>query len=184
MYLLSSSFLFTQFNICVPILITLEMSLASKMAPSVDSVNELSNLIRDKALPAAEKELAAATELAREVGGDEYSESNLPKLMPWDTSFWVERLKEKTFELKEEELRPYFALDAVLGGMFGLVERIFDIEVRNADGQTEVWHPDVKFFTIHDKSDGKHIASFFLDPYSRPADKVRTSTRNIGLYHI
>lgn len=141
------------------------------MAPSVQSVNDLSNLIREKALPAAEKELAAATALAREAGGDPYSESNLPKLMPWDTSFWVERLKEKTFDLKEEELRPYFALDAVLGGMFGLVERIFDIEVRNADGQTEVWHPDVKFFTIHDKSDGKHIASFFLDPYSRPADK-------------
>ncbi|KAL7485683.1 hypothetical protein ACHAW6_012502, partial [Cyclotella cf. meneghiniana] len=149
-----------------------EMSLASKMAPDVQSVTNLSNLIRDKALPAAEKELAAATALAREVGGDEYSEANLPKLMPWDTSFWVERLKEKTFDLKEEELRPYFALDAVLTGMFGLVERIFDIEVRNADGQAEVWHPDVKFFTIHDKSnDGKHIASFFLDPYSRPADK-------------
>lgn len=141
------------------------------MAPSVESVNELSNLIREKALPAAKKELAAATALAREAGGEEYSESNLPKLMPWDTSFWVERLKEKTFDLKEEELRPYFALDSVLGGLFGLVERIFDIEVRNADGAAEVWQADVKFFTIHDKSDGKHIASFFLDPYSRPADK-------------
>jgi oligopeptidase A len=149
-----------------------ELSLSKKMAPSVASVHELSNLIRDKALPAAEKELAAATALARQDGGAAYSESNLPKLMPWDTAFWLERLKEKTFELKEEELRPYFALDAVLGGMFGLVERIFDIEVRAADGQAEVWHPDVKFFTIHDKSDnGKHISSFFLDPYSRPADK-------------
>lgn len=148
-----------------------ELSLSKKMAPSVESVHELSNLIRDKALPAAEKELAKATALAREAGGKEYSESSLPKLMPWDTSFWVERLKEKTFDLKEEELRPYFALDSVLGGLFGLVERIFDIEVRNADGTAEVWHPDVKFFTIHDKSGGKHIASFFLDPYSRPADK-------------
>ena len=73
--------------------------------------------------------------------------------------------------MKEEELRPYFALDAVLTGMFGLVERIFDIEVRAADGEAEVWHPDVKFFNIHDKSTGKQIASFFLDPYSRPADK-------------
>jgi oligopeptidase A len=60
-----------------------EMSLASKMAPDIQSVTNLSNLIRDKALPAAEKELAAATALAREMGGDEYSESNLPKLMPW-----------------------------------------------------------------------------------------------------
>lgn len=148
------------------------MSLASKMAPDVASVTNLSNLILEKALPAAQKELAAATDLARATGGPEYSESNLPKLMPWDTSFWVERLKEKTFDLKEEELRPYFALDAVLKGMFGLIERIFDVEVRDATGTVEVWHPDVRFFTLHDKSDeGKHIASFYLDPYSRPADK-------------
>eukprot|EP00956_Cyclotella_meneghiniana_P028919 scaffold68671_cov56-Cyclotella_meneghiniana.AAC.1 len=60
-----------------------ELSLSKKMAPSVESVHELSNLIRDKALPAAEKELAKATALAREAGGKEYSESSLPKLMPF-----------------------------------------------------------------------------------------------------
>ena len=141
------------------------------MAPDVQSVADLSNLILEKALPAAEKELAAATALAREVGGDEYSEENLEKLMPYDSAFWVERLKEKTFDLKEEELRPYFALDAVLGGMFGLVDRIFGVEVREANGKAEVWHPDVKFFEIIDKDSGEHIASFYLDPYSRPADK-------------
>ncbi|KAL9187436.1 hypothetical protein ACHAXT_001539 [Thalassiosira profunda] len=148
-----------------------EQSLASKMAPDVASVTELSNLILEKALPAAEKELAAATALARETGGDEYSEANLEKLMPWDTSFWVERLKEKTFDLKEEELRPYFALDAVLKGMFELIERIFGIEVREANGKAEIWHPDVQFFELYDKETDKHVASFYLDPYSRPADK-------------
>lgn len=148
-----------------------EQSLASKMAPDVESVKNLSELVLEKALPAAEKELAAATALAREVGGDQYSEENLEKLKPWDTSFWVERLKEKTFDLKEEELRPYFALDAVLEGMFGLIERIFNIEVRAANGKAEVWHPDVQFFEMYDNESGEHVASFFLDPYSRPADK-------------
>jgi len=148
-----------------------ELSLASKMAPDVASVTDLSNLILEKALPAAEKELAAALALAREAGGDEYSEANLAKLMPWDTSFWVERLKEKTFDLKEEELRPYFALDAVLKGMFELIERIFGIEVREANGKVEVWQKDVQFFELYDKESGDHVASFYLDPYSRPADK-------------
>jgi oligopeptidase A len=141
------------------------------MAPDVASVAKLSNLILEKALPAAEKELAAATALAREAGGEEYSESNLEKLMPWDTTFWVERLKEKTFDLKEEELRPYFALDAVLDGMFQLIDRIFGVEVRKANGKVEVWHPDVQFFELYDKESGDHVASFYLDPYSRPADK-------------
>ena len=148
-----------------------EQSLASKMAPDVESVANLSNLILEKALPAAEKELAAATALAREAGGEKYSEANLEKLMPWDSGFWNERLKEKTFDLKEEELKPYFALDKVLKGMFDLIERLFGVEVREANGKAEVWNKDVQFFELFDKESGEHVASFFLDPYSRPADK-------------
>jgi len=148
-----------------------EMSLATKMAPSVDSVKELSDLILEKALPAAERELSDVTAFARENGGDVYSEENLKELMPWDSTFWSERLKETKFDLKEEELRPYFALENVLDGMFGLVERIFNIEVKEANGEAEVWNPDASFYNVFDKDSGKQIASFYLDPYSRPADK-------------
>ena len=146
-----------------------ELSLARKMAPSVESVTELSELILEKALPAAEKELEEVLALAKKDGGEEYA--SLDKLAPWDVTFWGERLSESKFELKEEELRPYFALKDALGGMFGLVERIFDIEVKAADGEAEVWNDDVQFFNVYDKSSGDHIASFYLDPYSRPADK-------------
>jgi oligopeptidase A len=148
-----------------------QLSLSSKMAPSVQAVRELSDLIAEKALPAAEKELAEITALAREKGGEEYSTENLDKLMPWDSTFWSERLKESKFNLTEEETRPFFALPSVLDGMFQLVERIFNIEVKKADGDAEVWNKDVSFFKVYDADSGKHIASFFLDPYSRPEDK-------------
>lgn len=148
-----------------------EQSLARKMAPSVESVTELSDLIAKKALPAAEKEMAEILALARETGGVEYSEANLEKLAPWDLTYWSERLKESKFDLTEEELRPYFALPAVLDGMFGLVKRIFNVEVRPADGEAEVWNDDVRFFNVYDVASGKHIASFYLDPYSRPENK-------------
>jgi len=148
-----------------------EQSLARKMAPSVESVRELSDLILEKALPAAEKEMAEILALARETGGEEYSEDKLEKLAPWDLTYWSERLKESKFDLTEEELRPYFALPAVLDGMFGLVKRIFNVEVRAADGEAEVWNDDVMFFKVYDVDSGKHIASFYLDPYSRPENK-------------
>jgi len=148
-----------------------ERSLATKMAPSVKSVEELSDLILEKALPAAERELAEITAYARENGGEEYSEDKLEKLMPWDTTFWSERLKETKFDLKEEELRPYFALPNVLKGMFGLLERIFGVTVEQADDEAERWHPDVNFFKVFDAESGKHIASFYLDPFSRPENK-------------
>ena len=142
-----------------------EMSLASKMAPSIAAVEELSDLVRAKALPAAERELAEITALAKENG---FSDA---KLQPWDTTFWSERLKESKFDLTEEETRPYFALPAVLDGMFSLVNRIFGVTVKAADGAAEVWHPDVRFFQVFDTASNKHIASFYLDPYSRPENK-------------
>ena len=148
-----------------------EKSLATKMAPSVEAVKELSDLIAAKALSAAYAELEAVTIYAREQGGAEYSIESLPKLMPWDVTFWSERYKETKFALKEEELRPYFAFEAVLDGMFSLVQRLFGIQVKPADGEAEVWHKDVRFFNVHDQESGEHIASFYLDPYSRPADK-------------
>lgn len=143
-----------------------EMSLVSKMAPSIESVRELSDLILEKALPAAKQELAEITQLAKE-NGFPANET----LQPWDTTFWSERLKETKFDLTEEQTRPYFALPAVLDGMFSLVERIFQVSVKAADGEAEVWHPDVKFFKVFDCESNEHIASFFLDPYSRPENK-------------
>lgn len=146
-----------------------EQSLHSKMAPSVDAVKELSELIKEKALPAAYKELDEITAYARANGGEEYT--SLEKLEPWDVTYWSERLKESKFSLTEEELRPYFALPNVLNGMFDLVNRIFSIKVTRVEEDVELWHPDVSFYHVTDAESGVHIASFYLDPYSRPADK-------------
>ena len=56
--------------------------------------------------------------------------------------------------MTEEELRPYFALPAVLDGMFGLLNRLFNIDVKAADGDAEVWNKDVRFFKILDADTG------------------------------
>ncbi len=66
-----------------------ELSLAKKMAPSVEAVTELTDLMAKKAIPAARKELEEVTALARKEGGDDYAEDVLEKLEPWDTTFWV-----------------------------------------------------------------------------------------------
>jgi len=68
-----------------------ELSLAKKMAPSVEAVTELTDLMAKKAIPAARKELEEVTALARKEGGDDYAEGVLEKLEPWDTTFWVRK---------------------------------------------------------------------------------------------
>lgn len=58
----------------------------------------------------------------------------------------------------------------VLDGLFKLSSELFGIIIKPADGEADVWHPDVRFFNIMDEN-GRHMASFYLDPYSRPAEK-------------
>lgn len=38
--------------------------------------------------------------------------------------------------------------------MFGLAGRLFGVSITPADGEAEVWNPDVRFFSIKDKSSG------------------------------
>jgi len=142
-----------------------EMSLDAKMAPSVAAVDELSELLRAKSFPMAQQELAELQEYAAARGFE-------GPLALWDVSFWAERQKEEKYAFQEEELRPYFPLPAVQQGMFGLAGRLFGVEiVPAAAGDSETWHPDVSFWHVNDAETGERVASFYLDPYSRPAEK-------------
>ncbi len=142
-----------------------EFSLAAKMAPSVAGVEALLAELRAAALPRAQGELAELTAYAHAHGFP-----GADALALWDLAFWAERLREERYAYRDEELRPYFALPAVLDGMFATANRLFGVQVRAADGTAEVWHESVRYFIVADEH-GRDIASFFLDPYTRPRDK-------------
>ena len=88
----------------------------------------------------------------------------------WDVPYWSERLREARYDYSEEQIRPFFPLPRVLDGLFALAKRLFAVEVTPADGEAPVWHQDVRFFKVRGP-DGEEIAAFYLDPYSRPAEK-------------
>ncbi|MGJ5676235.1 MAG: M3 family metallopeptidase [Nostochopsis sp.] len=142
-----------------------EVSLASKMAPNVEAVEKLLEELRGASYDAAVKELEELKAFAATKGVAEAND-----LQHWDIGFWAERQREEKFAFTAEELRPYFPLPQVLDGLFGLVKRLFGVTVTPADGQAPVWHEDVRYFQIADET-GKAIAYFYLDPYSRPAEK-------------
>lgn len=141
-----------------------ELSLASKMAPNVEAVEALLEELRQASYDAAVKDLKELQAFAASYG-EEYQD-----LKHWDISFWAERQREAKFAFTAEELRPYFPLPQVLDGLFGLVKRLFGVTVTPADGKAPVWHEDVRYFQIADET-GFPIAYFYLDPYSRPAEK-------------
>lgn len=139
-------------------------SLTSKMAGQVEAVDALLNELLDASLATGKKEHSALQNFAKSIGHNE-------DLLEWDIPYYAERMKEKLYEFSEEELRPYFPIHKVLKGMFDLVEKLLSIRVVESPGSGPVWHQDVRFFKVHDLDDGKHIASFYLDPYARPGIK-------------
>jgi oligopeptidase A len=79
-------------------------------------------------------------------------------------------MREERYAFTDEQLRPYFSLDRVVNGLFELCHRLFGITVKAVSGKAPVWSSDVQFYEIYDES-AKHVASFYLDPYSRPQNK-------------
>ncbi|OZH52129.1 peptidase M3 [Hydrocoleum sp. CS-953] len=142
-----------------------ELSLASKMAPGVEAVEKLLEELRSVSYDAAVKDLE---ELKAYAGSKNAPEGN--DFKHWDTSFWSERLREEKFSFTAEELRPYFPLPQVLDGLFSLVKRIFGINITAVDGEAPIWHEDVRYFQVSDENKTP-IAYFYLDAYSRPAEK-------------
>lgn len=142
------------------------LSLASKMAGSADKVSELLDQIKAKSLPGQateQKQLQAFAE-ARGLEGP---------LRHWDASFYAERQKEELYAYKEEDIKPYFPIDAVLSGMFDLCQRLFGFSIHQStiDGSAvSSWHGDVTYYELKSAS-GEPLASFYLDPFSRPASK-------------
>ena len=136
-----------------------EVSMAKKMA-TLDRAESLLEDIRAKARPAAERELEEIRAFAANAGAPEATSG----LAQWDVGFWSERLREAKYELKEEDLRPYFQLPAVIDGMFELAGELFGIKVEAADGEVEVWHPDVRFFRVIDVATNQPRAYFTSTP--------------------
>jgi len=142
-----------------------ELSIARKMAPSVEAVETLMEELRTASYDKAVVEFDDLKAFAKEKHAAEADD-----LLHWDTAFWSERIREEKYGLSDEELRPYFPLPQVLDGLFSLAHRLFGVTITAADGEAPIWHPDVRYFQVSDHS-GEVIAHFYLDPYSRPAEK-------------
>ncbi len=134
-----------------------ELSLASKMADSPKQVVQFMRELAQRARPFAEKDLAELREFAR-------SELGLAELHSWDTTYASEKLREKRYAFSEQEVKQYFPEDAVLPGMFRLVETLYGLHIAQADAP--LWHEDARFYDIRDAR-GELIGQFYLDMYAR-----------------
>ena len=133
--------------------------LTRRMAENSTNVYNLLDQLLQAYTPTAQREVAEVKALAQELEGKDF------ELMPWDWAFYSEKLKVKKFDLDEEALRPYFELDNVIEGVFGLAKRIYGIAFAE-NKNISTYHEDVKAYDVTDK-DGRFLAVLYTDFHPR-----------------
>ena len=132
-----------------------EYSLASKMAPDVETVNQFLVELAEHARTPALKEIAELKEIAQQDGIEE--------LKPWDSTYYSEKLKQQQFNLSQESLKPYFPAPKVIQGLFSVVNRLYGITV--VEREAPLWHADAHYYELEDQ--GVVIGGFYFDLYAR-----------------
>ncbi|MGA8004560.1 MAG: M3 family metallopeptidase [Burkholderiales bacterium] len=134
-----------------------EVSLVPKMADTPEQVLGFLEDLALRARPFAERDAQQLREFAR-------NELGIGQLEAWDLAFASEKLRARRYAFSDNEVKQYFPEDAVIAGLFRLVETLYGVHI--APGEAPVWHPEVRFFDIRDAS-GALVGQFYTDLYAR-----------------
>lgn len=138
-------------------------SLQRTMAQNPEGVYNLLDRLRDAYKPALRKEMEELTAYASKLEGRKVD------IKPWDYSYYSNKLKTERYSFDEEALRPYFELNNVIEGVFGLATKLYGLRFKQNDS-IEVYHPDVKAFDVTGP-DGKFIGVLYTDFFPRASKR-------------
>ena len=130
-----------------------------RMASNVKNVYKLLDELIDAYKPTAEKEYNDVVELAKKEEGEGFDFQN------WDLAYYSQKLKQQRYDINPEMLRPYFKVENVIKGVFGLATRLYGITFKE-NKDIPVYHPDVKAYEVSD-ADGSYLAVLYVDFYPR-----------------
>ena len=140
-----------------------EHHLKRTMAETPANVYDLLNRLRDAYMPALHREMDEIARYASEIEGHTVT------IKPWDYSYYANKLKNAKYSYDEEELRPYFPLDNVINGVFGLATKLYGITFTPNDS-IQVYHPDVKAYEVR-YPDGSLVGILYTDFFPRASKR-------------
>ncbi len=137
--------------------------LEKTMAKKPENVYGLLNSLRDAYIPAQKAEFAELTDYASKLEGKKM------EIQPWDYSYYSNKLKNAKYAYDEEKLRPYFELNNVIDGVFGLATRLYGVTFKK-NPDIPVYHPDVTTFDVIDR-DGSFLGVIYTDFFPRSSKR-------------
>ncbi len=136
-----------------------EYTLKHKMAENPENVYNLLDQLRDAYMPVMKKELKVLSEYASKLEGSDIT------LQAWDYSYYSSKMKDSIYNFNDEMLRPYFELNNVIDGVFGLATRLYGLKfTQNFDAQ--VFDPEVKVYNVTDQNNN-YVGAIYADFYPR-----------------
>ena len=137
--------------------------LIKRMAEKKENVTKLLHNLYQYYMPVAQKEVESVKAIAHELEGPSF------ELMPWDFSYYSNKLKERMFNFNSEMIRPYLELERVKEGVFGLASDLYGLKfTRNT--AIQVYHKDVEAYEVFDKH-GNYQAVLYCDFFPRSTKK-------------
>lgn len=135
-----------------------QYQLQRTMVKTPEAVMKFLGQLNEAYTPAMRDELKEIEDFARLSEGDGF------KLMPWDYSFWADKLKNERYAFNDEDMKPYFELNNTIKGVFGLAEKLYGYKFKE-NKNIPVYHPDVKAYEVYD---GKNVLGvLYADFYYR-----------------
>ena len=131
------------------------------MAKNADNVYELLMKVWEPALAKAKEEAALYQKMMKKDGiaGD---------LQPYDWRYYTEKLRKEKYDLNDDDIRPYLALDSARKGLFYVCERLYGLTFRE-NSEIPVYHKDVKAYEVIDNNEV--IAIVYMDFFPRESKR-------------
>lgn len=158
-----------------------DLVLKRRMAKNGETALAFVQRLHDETAPAFAREYAELKAFRKENdpaydGGD---------FKPWDVSFWTEKMRRKNYDFDGDSVKPYFPMNQVMDGLFGLTEKLYGVKIveektvfiepgsgKSAPAGTfEVWHPEVKYYSLYDGASGKKLGVFYTDWFPRESKR-------------
>jgi peptidyl-dipeptidase dcp len=128
--------------------------LEDRMAESPQQVNDFLQSLLEQALPLAKQELKTLRIF-----------SKIDDFQQWDFPYYAEKLKQEEYQIDDQQLKPYLALDKAVQGMFAVANKLYGLHFALTD-EVEKYHQEVQTYKVTD-AEGNYVALLYTDFFPR-----------------
>ncbi|MDB5857250.1 MAG: peptidyl-dipeptidase Dcp [Ramlibacter sp.] len=151
-----------------------DYALVDRMARTPQAVDKLLDDVWDRAKPVLERERAALQEAQR-------AEGNADPIEAWDWRYWAEKVRQRSYAVDDNEVKPYFPLDAMVLAAFDCASRLFGLKFTPRP-DIALYHPDARAYEVHDAQQ-RAVGLFIQDNFARPSKRSGAWMSSLAVQH-